>query len=67
MTLLRRLERIEATRGAVDDVTLEEVVLWSYQLNEMFNAGSQRRFNDFARRCKNSRLCALIPGGSRLS
>jgi hypothetical protein len=60
MSLLRRVERIEAARGAEDDVTLEEIVLWSYRLGEIFDADTQRRYDDFQRRCKNSRLCALI-------
>jgi len=58
MTLLRRLERLEAMMGG-GEVGLEELILWSYE-REPFDAGTQRRYEDFTRRCEGSRLCRLI-------
>ena len=57
-SLRRRIERLEAASGG-DEVTLEELVLWSYA-KEPFDAETQRRYDDFARRYERSRLCRLI-------
>ena len=42
-----------------EEVTLEELVLWSYA-QEPFDAETQRHYDDFARRREHSRLCGLI-------
>jgi hypothetical protein len=59
MTLLRRLERLEAALGAKDDVSHPEIVAWSYR-RPPYDAATQKNFDNFARRCENSRLCRLI-------
>ena len=58
LSLRRRIERLESTMGG-DEVTLEEIVLWSYE-KEPFDAETQRRYDDFARRYERSRLGRLI-------
>ena len=58
LSLRRRIERLEATMGG-EEVTLEELVLWSYA-QEPFDAETQRRHDDFARRSERSKLCRLI-------
>jgi hypothetical protein len=57
-SLRRRIERLEAAWGN-GEVTLEELVLWSYE-QEPFDAETQRRYDDFERRCEHSKLCKLI-------
>jgi hypothetical protein len=63
MSLLRRVERIEAARGAEDDVTHAEWVIWSYDfehVKEPFDADTQRRYDDFLRRLVKSKIYRLV-------
>jgi hypothetical protein len=60
MTLLRRLERIEAACNAEDDVTLEEYVLWALRVGQPLGDADQRHYNDFIRRAELSQLTKLI-------
>ena len=59
MSLKRRVEKLESARGGDDEVTLAELVFWSYQ-TAPYNPELERRYADFKRRCKTSRLCRLI-------
>ena len=58
LSLKRRIERLEATIGG-NEVTLEELVVWSYA-EPPFDAETQRRYDEFARRYERSRLCRLM-------
>ena len=50
--LERRVQRLEAERGADEEATLEEAILWSYRLeDEPFDPETQRQYDDFCRRC----------------
>jgi hypothetical protein len=57
-TLKRRVARLEAVRGG-QEVTLEEMILWSYE-KEPYDAETQRRYDDFARRRERSKLWRLM-------
>jgi hypothetical protein len=59
MSLKRRVEKLESARGGDDEVSLVELVFWSYQ-TPPYDPELQRRYADFRRRCKGSRLCKLI-------
>jgi hypothetical protein len=51
----RRLNKLEAIRDFVEEVTLAELVLASYKIGEGFEMDP-----DFERRSENSTLCKLI-------
>ena len=65
--LERRLRRLETERGADKEVTLEEVVLWSYRpKDEPFDPETQRQYDEFCRRYERSKLGrSLMEAGSR--
>jgi hypothetical protein len=52
-------DRAARSRQRRPRVTLEEMILWSYE-KEPYDAETQRRHEHFARRCQRSRLCKLI-------
>ena len=58
LSLKRRVEALEAALGG-DEVTLEEIVVWSMR-QRPYDAETQRRFEDFARCLETSKLGRLI-------
>jgi len=58
-TLLRRVQRLEAVRSANQEVSLQEVVLWSYESAEKCTA-SNPEYAAFCRRLQNSPLGRLL-------
>jgi hypothetical protein len=51
----RRLNKLEAIRDFVEEVTLAELILASFKIGQGFEKDP-----DFDRRLENSRLCKLI-------
>jgi hypothetical protein len=65
ISLKRRVEALEAKIGG-DDVTLEEAIFWSMHRGP-YDDETQRRYDDFERRCANSSLGRLIGEACRAS
>ena len=63
--LERRVQRLEAERGADEEVSLEEAVLWSMREGPL-DAETQRQYDEFLRRLERSKLRRFLKeAGSR--
>jgi hypothetical protein len=59
--LERRVQRLEAERGADEEISLEEAVIWSYRLkDEPFDEETHRQYDEFCRRSERSKLGGIF-------